>query len=231
MISKIIKLNFFKIKFLNERVKTRKLKKKIKNYKIFNEFEEIIKNKKFSTKWFLNNYKIFGFFFPSDFNKKFNYLEIGSFEGMSALFIVSFWKNSNVTCIDTWKVNNDKSQILNYDFTNIEQTFKKNLENYDINIVKNDSRNALQNLKKKGLYYDYIYIDGSHNGLDIFSDAKLSFELLNQNGIIIFDDIQNIYNEINFQPHQAFEKFYNLYKNKIKILYLKNIAIIKKINF
>ena len=32
------------------------------------------------------------------------------------------------------------------------------------------------------------------------------------------------------QPHEAFENFYSLYKKKIKILYLKNIAIIKKTN-
>lgn len=231
MISKIINLNLFKLKFIIERIKSKKLKKKIKNQIIFNEFKEIIKDKKFTTKWFLNNYKIFGFFLPSDFDKEFNYLEIGSFEGMSALFVNSFWKNSNVTCIDTWKVSNDESQILNYNFIHIEQTFDTNLKNYNVNKIKSDSKSALKKLKKKKLYYSYIYIDGSHNGLDIYNDAKLSFELLNLNGIIIFDDVQNIYDGINFQPHQAFQKFYNLYKYKIKILYLKNIAIIKKINF
>tara|TARA_B100001121_G_scaffold176515_1_gene153963 strand:+ start:225 stop:389 length:165 start_codon:yes stop_codon:yes gene_type:complete len=50
-------------------------------------------------------------------------------------------------------------------------------------------------------------------------------------GIIIFDDITNIYQEIEMQPHDAFEKFYNLYKRKIKILYLKNIAVIEKTNY
>ena len=41
----------------------------------------------------------------------------------------------------------------------------------------------------------------------------------------------NIYQDIEMQPHDAFEKFYNLYKRKIKILYLKNIAVIKKTNY
>ena len=50
-------------------------------------------------------------------------------------------------------------------------------------------------------------------------------------GIIIFDDITNIYQDIEMQPHDAFEKFYNLYKRKIKVLYLKNIAVIKKTNY
>ena len=79
--------------------------------------------------------------------------------------------------------------------------------------------------------FDYIYIDWSHNGLDIYNDAVSSFDILNEGGLIIFDDITNIYSDIKMQPHDAFEKFYNLYKKKIKILFLKNIAIIKKTNF
>ena len=79
--------------------------------------------------------------------------------------------------------------------------------------------------------FDFIYIDGSHNGIDIYNDAVAAFDVLNIDGIIIFDDLTNIYEQIEMQPHDAFEKFYNLYKKNIKILYLKNIAVIKKTSF
>ena len=36
-------------------------------------------------------------------NKKFKYLEIGSFEGNSALFIIKYFKNSSLVCVDQWK--------------------------------------------------------------------------------------------------------------------------------
>ena len=230
MKSKKVALFLFKLKFLKYRFISSLIKKKIKKKLIFDEFKELITKKDFSTFWFLNNYKVFGNFLPKDFNKKFKYLEIGSFEGMSALFVLNFWKNSNVTCIDTWETSADKSQILNYNFKNVEEKFDLNLKNYSHLKIKSSSASALKNFKEKNLFFDLIYIDGSHNGKDIYDDAKASFEILNINGLIIFDDIINIYNEIEIQPHHAFEKFYHMNKKKLKILYLKNIAIVQKIN-
>ena len=149
---------------------------------------------------------------------------------MSALFVLKFWKNSNVTCIDTWEMSRDKSQVLNYNFKNIEEKFDFNLKNYSYIKIKNSSQNALKNLKENNLFFDFIYIDGSHNGIDIYNDAEASFKILNINGLIIFDDINNIYSSIEMQPHNAFEKFYSINKKKLKILYLKNIAVVKKIS-
>ena len=202
----------------------------IKKKSNFSNFEILIRDKKFSTYWFLNNYKIIGSFLPEDYNKTFKYLEIGSFEGLSSLFVLSYWKNANITCVDTWQTSKDKSQVLDFNFENVEKKFDSNLQDFSFKKIKNTSEGAFKQLSKRDSF-DYIYIDGSHNGIDIFNDALASFKILNVGGIIIFDDINNIYNEIEMQPHDAFEKFYTLYKKKIKILYLKNIAVIKKTNF
>ena len=220
----------FKLKFILLRIISSFKKKKIKNNSDFSNFEILIRDKNFSTHWFLNNYKIIGSFLPKDRNKTFKYLEIGSFEGLSALFILTYWKNANVTCIDTWKTSEDVSQVLDFNFENVEQKFDSNLRDFSFQKIKNTSELAFKKFTRKDSF-DYIYIDGSHNGVDIFNDALASFEVLNVGGIIFFDDITNIYKEIEMQPHDAFEKFYNLYKKKIKILYLKNIAVIKKTNF
>ena len=230
MKNKKIALLLFKIKFLKYRIISSIIKKKLKKNSTFTEFKNITAKKDFSTYWFLNNYKIFGNFLPSDLEKKFKYLEIGSFEGMSALFVINFWKNSNVTCIDTWEMSDDKSQVLNYNFENVERKFDHNLKNYSHTKIKNSSTTALKDLKANNSFFDFVYIDGSHNGIDVYNDAKASFEILNNNGIIIFDDIINIYDSIEIQPHNAFEKFYEINKKKIKILYLKNIAVVQKIN-
>ena len=226
-----LSINLFKLKFLKIRIISSFIKKKIKKKLEFDEFESFVKNKNFSTLWFLNNYKIIGNFLPKNYNENFKYLEIGSFEGLSSLFILSNWKNANVTCVDTWEDSKDESQILDYNFENVEKKFDLNLQKYPFTKIKSTSTEAFKILNGKKSNYDYIYIDGSHNGLDIFNDAKASFQLLNLNGLIFFDDITNIYKGIKMQSHNAFEKFYNLYKKKIEILYLKNIAIIKKINF
>lgn len=230
MKNKRLGLVIFKIKFFLSRTISSFLKKKIKKNTDFEQFKDLIKNKNFSTHWFLNNYSIIGNFLPKDLNKKFDYLEIGSFEGLSSLFILSNWKNANVTCVDTWVTNKDRSQFLDFNFNDVEKKFDLNLKSFSFKKIKSTSVEAFKKIGEKS-NFDYVYIDGSHNGVDIYNDALASFKILNVGGLIIFDDITNIYKEIETQPHNAFEKFYYMHKKKIKILYLKNIAIVKKINF
>ena len=230
MKNKKINIAIFKLKFLLPRVISSFKKKKIKKNLTFSNFEVLVKDKNFSTYWFLNNHNIIGSFLPLDHNETFNYLEIGSFEGMSSFFILSYWKNANVTCIDTWETSKDDSQILDFNFEDVEKKFDKNLKDFSLRKIKSTSEMAFKQLKERESF-DYIYIDGSHNGIDIYNDALESFNILKVGGIIIFDDITNIYQDIEFQPHDAFEKFYSVYKRKFKILYLKNIAVIKKTNY
>jgi len=229
MISKKINLTLFKVKFFLSRLRSNFKKKNIRNHKYPN-FYDLIKKKNFSTFWFLNNHKIFASFLPEDFNKIFRYLEIGSFEGMSALFVLSNWKNSKVTTVDTWKTSSDKSQKLDFNLSKVENNFDKNLKDFSFEKIKKKSEEALEFLKEKKRLFDIIYIDGSHNGKEILNDATKSFKILSPGGIIIFDDITNIYDGILMQPHEAFEKFYYKNKNFVKILYNKNIAVIQKIN-
>ena len=230
MKNKRINIFLFKIKFFFPRIISSFYKKKIKNEFVFSEFKLLVRGKKFSTFWFLNNCKIVESFLPKDRNETFKYLEIGSFEGLSSFFILSFWKNAIVTCVDTWKISKDKSQLLDYNFDSVEKKFDSNLKGFSYRKIKSTSELALKQLKETDSF-DFIYIDGSHNGIDIYNDAVAAFDVLNIDGIIIFDDVTNIYEQIEMQPHDAFEKFYNLYKKNIKILYLKNIAVIKKTSF
>ena len=116
MKNKRINIFIFKLKFILPRIISSFKKKKIKNNSDYINFEVLVKDKNFSTYWFLNNYKIIGSFLPIDRNENFNYLEIGSFEGLSSLFILSYWKNANVTCVDTWETSKDESQFLDFNF-------------------------------------------------------------------------------------------------------------------
>jgi len=60
------------------------------------------------------------------------------------------------------------------------------------------------------------------------SDAIESYKLLSLEGIIIFDDIGSYNENVSIQPYVGFQKFCEIHKNKIKILYLGKIAVIKK---
>ena len=226
-----IKLFLFKLKNLIIIIKSRFIKKKIKvKYKIIKRnFENYIKTKNFSEKWFLNNFEVFHHYLPKNINANFSYLEIGSYEGLSALNILFNYKNSKVTAIDLWGKSNINSESINVNFNEVEGKFNKNLEGYEYSKIKKDSVVALREILKKNIFFDIIYIDGSHNGEDILCDAIESYKLLNSEGIIIFDDVVNVNKNISIQSYIGFEKFCEIYKKKIEVLYLKNIAVVKKI--
>ena len=223
-----IKLVLFKLKNFFVILKSRLLKKKL-NSRQKSFFVEYIEKKNFSQKWFLNNFEIFHHYLPKNLDTNFSYLEIGSYEGLSALNILFNYKNSKVTTIDLWAESNVNSEYLSVDFNEIEKRFDENLEGYKFNKIKNDSVVALRELLKKRIYFDFIYIDGSHNGEDILSDAIESYKLLNMGGIMIFDDIVNTNKNINIQSYTGYESFYAIHKKNLQVLYLKNIAVVKKI--
>ena len=226
-----LKLFIFKLKNFLILIKSRFQKKRIifkyKDNK--KNFEKLINNKNFSQKWFLNNFEIFSNYLPKELNKEFSYLEIGSYEGLSALYILSNYPNAKVITVDLWDESNINSESLEVNFREVEKRFDENLKDYKFTKIKKDSVIALRELLKKNISFDIIYIDGSHNGEDILSDAIESYKLLNKGGIIIFDDIVNANKNISIQSYKGFEKFCEIYSYKLKILYLKNIAVVKKI--
>lgn len=111
-------------------------------------------------------------------------LEIGSFEGRSAIFWLEFLPGCSLTCIDhfadtKWRVGSE-----------IESRFDKNLSPYAARFtkVKAPSAVALSSLVTEGAKFDLIYIDGSHYRDNVLIDALLSWKLIDVGGLIIFDD-------------------------------------------
>ena len=128
-----------------------------------------------------------------------------------------------------WSESNLNSESLDVNFIQVEKRFDENLKGYNFIKIKKDSVIALRELLKKNISFDIIYIDGSHNGEDILSDAIESYKLLNIGGIIIFDDVVNSNKNISIQSYEGFEKFCETFNKRLKVLYLKNIAVVKKI--
>ena len=231
MISNLKMINF-KIRYFYIILISKYLKKKIKikSSQEKRDFEKFIEKKFFSDKWFLQNFNIFHYFLSDKNNKTFSYLEIGSYEGLSALYILHHYKNSKVVTIDLWNTPNENSEALNVNFSDVEKNFDSNLVGLNFLKIKGDSVTSLRDLLRKGQKFDVIYIDGSHNGEDILSDAIESYKLLNLNGLIFFDDLVNINKNIKIQSFEGFDFFCNLFKEKIKIIYLSKIAVVRKVS-
>lgn len=130
-------------------------------------------------------------------------LEIGSYEGASTCFLIdnlARLKAIELHCIDTFSGGVEHKNGGNFytDMSAVEQRFHKNT-NLSISNARNSvklvlhkefSDIALSQLIAEGKqgYFDFIYIDGSHQAPDVLCDAILSFKLLKENGILAFDD-------------------------------------------
>jgi predicted O-methyltransferase YrrM len=160
-------------------------------------------------------------------------LEIGSYEGRSACFLVqqrAAQMPLELHCVDTWEggVEHDPSQM-----PEVERRFDANLAvamesaDHPVTLKKHKSRSsiALANLLTDGKerYFDLVYIDGSHQAPDVLSDAVMTFHLLRAGGLIIFDDYLWRNEEIGEQDHYnmpkpAIDAFINIYQRKLQIL-------------
>jgi len=221
---------FLKFKYLIYYYKSKILKKKCKkDYKDEKiQFEQKINKKKFSNKWFLNNFYIFNYFLPKDKNARFDYLEIGCFEGLSSLYVLSKYNAVNAFLIDVWGMPNPNSKTLSNNFDKVEKAFDENLSDYTFTKVKDDSVISMRKLLKEDKSFDFIYIDGSHNGEDILSDAIEAFKILKKDGLIFFDDFLQYDKSRDLQSYEGIEKFLTLYSNFLKIEYFQNNLVVRK---
>ena len=172
----------------------------------------------------------------SNFIKKFDLcLEIGSFEGSTSNYIVDnilkengklicidpltdIYLNDNLSDIDLETNTNHSKQFKNqyHRFTN---NVKEHLESGTIELIRDLSVNAFDNLKDYKNKFDLIYIDGDHRPESVYIDAINSFELCKKDGFILFDDY--LWNDTGI----GIDKFLNEYKNRY-ILHIKNEQVL-----
>ena len=128
--------------------------------------------------WFTPNIPIWEKVLKPFKGKPVNYLEIGAFEGRSVIWMLEnilIHPESKVTAID----------IFDGD---IKERYYKNikLSGREVTTIENYSQLALRELPFYS--FDIIYIDGSHAKKDVLEDAVLSWRLIKDGGILIFDD-------------------------------------------
>jgi predicted O-methyltransferase YrrM len=148
-----------------------------------------------------------------------------------------------ITTIDPFK-----SDIYNLPqslFDTVEENWNFNLSNCNnkekITFFKDYSVNILKRLINDNKKFDFVYIDGDHRSHIVIQDLIFSYNLLNENGIILIDDAvdwkarDHITNKIiedeTLSPKLAVDSFIKIYKNKIKVLDIpkKNQIAIQKI--
>ena len=190
-------------------------------WEIKNKFLEE-KIKLFSIDWFTQNITKWIYIFKrcNLTNKNsLEILEIGSHEGMSALFFMETFSRANLTCVDIWQK------------VSTEKRFDRNIRAYikRIRKIRSNSSSFFANHTASN-HYDIIYIDGSHYADDVLTDAVFAFNLLKKDGILIFDDyLWQFYPDIRNNPAAAINLFLKLKADSLKIIFVGyQIAIQKR---
>jgi len=165
-------------------------------------------------------------------------LEVGSYEGNSTTYLIetlASQRDVEIHCIDSWEggIEHKEGGSAAADMTGVEARFHHNLKvarsrashEASITICKGLSNTQLPKLLAEGKqgYFDFIYIDGSHQAPDVLLDAVLGFELLRAQGIIVFDDylwqepLAGGVDPIRC-PKIAIDAFVNIYCRKLRVI-------------
>lgn len=185
----------------------------------------------FTQDWFSMNAPVWRQLFEK--NKPSRILEIGSFEGRSAVFTIeqcAAHRPIQLACVDPWIGSADIEPSL---MRGVEERFDRNLaramarapHKVDLLKIKQPSKQALVGMlatSGEGAF-DFVYVDGSHTAPDVLADAVLAFELVRVGGVIAFDDYlwaaepNGAQDSLNMcKP--AIDAFVNLYQRRLHIV-------------
>lgn len=119
-------------------------------------------------------------------------LEIGSWEGRSAIFFLNYLPHCRITCVDTFR--GSPEHLLRPAWADqlphIEARFDANLAEFGTRVekVKSMSRSALRQFSVERRVFELVLVDGSHSSEDVRADAELAWPMVSPGGIVIFDD-------------------------------------------
>ena len=192
--------------------------------------------KRFSNDWFTGNIPIWLDAFNQfkfNPNSPINILEIGSWEGLSALFLAERFPKAQMTCVDTWEgadehKNLDAATVAT--LSKIEEAFAANLADHRdrINAKKMTSDEYFASVPHQDIF-DLIYVDGSHAAEDVKKDAENSLRALKPGGLLIFDDYQfKYYTEPHRNPAKAINDFIRVNQKSVTPFWLGWQLLVRK---
>jgi hypothetical protein len=151
-------------------------------------------------------------------------LDIGSFEGRSAIAFLEMLPRSHVTTVDS------------FGQPEIEARCRKNLSPYGhrVEIIKMGAAAAMEKLSGS---FDVIYLDAAKTQEGAFAHSILAWPLLQLGGVIIWDDLywQAVENPNEWDnalpgqgPGPGIFLFYETFKGCLSLLSLKSQLIARK---
>ena len=199
-------------------------------------------NYKFTEDWFSADDLVQ--FLPLKTQEEIHFLEIGSFEGKSTVWFLEnilLNEKSTITCIDPWTTysqNNNSFDSYNkvdseWNFTDNKNTFLHNIYlsgfKNKVIIEQGFSNEILPKFILDKINYDIIFIDGNHTSPFVITDGIMSWYLLKEGGLMIFDDYLWSDSNSTLSPKLAVDSFINCFRDYIEVIWSEYRLVIKKI--
>lgn len=152
-------------------------------------------DKDFSSDWTSGNFTMWRRVLSPLRDEPLRILEIGSWEGRSAVFFLNFFPRATITCVDTFGGSAEEHYVyaqLAAQLSQAEARFDRNLAPFGARVtkIKNHSVAALARLDAENRRFDLAYIDGGHRRDDVMADSLGVWRLLAPGGIVIWDDYE-----------------------------------------
>lgn len=172
----------------------------------------------FTSDWFSNNVPVWEAHLAKLKNKPIKVLEVGSFEGRSAVWMLKnllLHPKSELYCVDLWR----NAAVYKRFMNNISEWKDK------VHVLKGFSNVMLRSLNEQ---FDFVYIDANRHSQNVLEDAVLSFPLLKAGGIMIFDDYTNNKEHDKNCPKPGIDAFLDMYAGQVVVLFSKWQVVIRK---
>lgn len=120
-------------------------------------------------------------------------VELGSWLGLSSKYILSHAPDAILICVDHWQgskqARNAKNSVMQHRLLTLYETFQVNLwkVRHRVIPIRSDSWRGLEIIHEYGVIPDLVYIDASHEYIDVFKDVDTAVCLF-PDSIICGDD-------------------------------------------
>ena len=154
-------------------------------------FERETAQGKFSNTWFDGSIELWIDLLSSlkATGRALDLLEVGSWEGRSSAFLLSYLPTARLTAVDTWAGGIEHQERP--DLATLEQRFDHNVSAFRDRLVKRKGFSSIvlaELAAQDRECFDFVFIDGSHFADDVMIDAVLGWQLLRKDGVMVFDD-------------------------------------------
>ncbi|KAF9066984.1 glycosyltransferase family 8 protein [Rhodocollybia butyracea] len=185
--------------------------------------------------WFSHNIPHWKALLPLVSSPRPRVLEVGSWEGRSAVFLLQDLTAANpeIVCIDHFDLfrtpaGRERFRKINHNLLLTKKPFRvlaqfsvpALMELLEQEILKEDPKVPDIGAENEQSGFDWVYIDGSHEADDTFLDGELAWRLARKGAVVIFDDYlwDKEPEESTHHPKRGIDAFLELHRGEYTIL-------------